>query len=213
MAQFLKIFKAVIQDLGVEVEESTKIQIISVTSQARSRDGNALVVTSENGETMTKDVFLLVEEDGLGSFEIPSGDNSRSSGSASYPPTSWDGRYVVRATATYDLYTRPEPYYRPLSVSFRYVKDKPCTVNIVNVLYISNGWEYAYPGFTYLGGDAVEYVISVRQLNPVEGTTYSSSRPYSSNKVIGPGGAFGGQFLTFEVEVDGEDSHYTVAID
>ena len=64
--------KELIQDAGISVIESSEIQIAAVVAEKGNDAGNAIIVTNENGDVETRDVLLLVDEDGITSFEIPS---------------------------------------------------------------------------------------------------------------------------------------------
>lgn len=209
--------KECVQNMGVAVTETSRVQVTSVVSSTGGNVGNALIITNENGTTATKDVLLLADDDGLVSIETSDagGISLQSSSSAEYPPESWDGRYVIKATAQYDSYTGASyaTYYRPKKVSFSYKKYQTCTVNSITVKYQVGGVKCAYPGYDVISTDEV-YTITASKTNPVASTTYTSSTAaYPSNRVIrATGGPLAGCIIQFNSKVDGVSDTYSVII-
>lgn len=203
-----------IEQAGVSVTDESIIQLVPISSSQKTQS-RALVITNEVGNTITKDVLLMATDEGVG-FEQGGDVSTRAGSSAEFPPLSWDGRYVVRGTAVYNQYSDGlfSSYYQPTDVYFTYQKYKNCTVNSIELLYICDGFEYSYPGFNSLGDTEREYIITVSKSSPAPSTMYSTSRPYSSNRVIftASGSPFVGQFLTFNTVVDGKSDGYTVKL-
>lgn len=206
--------------LGISITENSKIEIVPVKSTLSTRaqtDSNAtaLIVTNTIDDVTSKDVALMINDDGSINSVTPNmlSIATRGSESAQFPPKSWDGRYIITGTATY---TNPKgEYYRPTKVSFTYKKYETCTVNSIKVQYICDGFEYTYPGYESISDNNIEWVISKSATSPSEGKSYSNpDRPYSSSKVIytGSGSPSVGHFLTFTPTVNGEKTSYTVRL-
>lgn len=210
--------KESISENDVFLDNSSIVQVLPVKSKYGNNKGDALVITNQSGNTVTKDILLLVGADGTTTSQIhnPGDVSPMGSTSADYPPTSWDGRYVIHGTAVYEQYSHNWVgcYYRPTGAYFSYRKYKACTVGSIWIKYICDGMDYSYPGFTPLGGDEIVNVITVVRTNPAEGTTYSKSQPYATDRVImtGSGSPMVGQFLTFWALVDGKEDTYTVTL-
>lgn len=200
-----------IEEAGVPVCDDSDIQLLPVESSANGT-GEALVVTNTDGPTMTKDVLLLVDDDGEAGLEKSGDVSTRAGSTAEFPPLSWDGRYVVRATAVYDVFNYS--YYRPTAAYFTYKKYQECNLTAIRVHYTCGGFWYSYLGFQKVDPNEVEYVITVNQPNPVPSTMYMTNRtfPYS-NRVINPTGSLSaGQYLTFDIQIDRVWNDYTVAL-
>lgn len=215
------LFRDGIVSLGISVTDNTLVEVVPANrmTDAGSIVGlsTALVITNRTGDSVVKDVVIMVDSYGdIRSVPVTSlahaGAATMSSSSATFPPTSWDGRYVITARAVYD--NPLGEYYRPRKVEFSYVKYETCTVNSIRVQYICDGFAYTYPGYTSLGDDEIEWVISKQASSPTAGTTYSTTRAYSSSKVIytGSGSPSVGQFLTFTPKVDNQQTSYTVRL-
>lgn len=205
-----------IEENGVDVSDESLIELVPIETTSRSLNvGNALVITNEDADTITKDVLVLVNDDITG-FETDTTPSPRASISADFPPQSWDGRYVVHGTAVFTRIASGliAPYAQPISANFSYEKKRSCDVSRIELLYICDGFEYSYPELENLHLPEIEYVITVARSNPAQNTTYSTSRPYTSNRAImfASGSPFVGQYLTFNTTVDGEPNNYTVKI-
>ena len=207
--------KRKIEETGIHISEKTKIELVPISSSQGESTRRALVVTNESCNIITKDVLLLVDDETVG-FDTGTAANTRGESSAEFPPLSWDGRYVIRGTAVYNQYNDGwfSSFYQPIKVYFSYQKYDTCTVNNITLSYICDGFECSYPGFEDLGLNELRYVITVTKASPSVNTTYSTSRPYNTNRVIftGSGSPFVGQCLTFEATVNGESNGYTVSL-
>ena len=120
--------------LGVLTENGAKIKddsLIKVMPVEDSQD-TAICVTNFDGIFVEQNVFMAYKEDSNGKMVV---DNSFAKALAqgvdhnipgSYPPISWDGSYIVNATATAAKYFGPDdpygwfPYYKPYKCSFNY---------------------------------------------------------------------------------------------
>ena len=213
-AEVSSFMKTKIEETGTSVTENSIIELLPLQS---SDGGNALVITNQTGNTATKDVLLLVSDEKVG-FEQGSSVSTRAGYTVEFPPLSWDGRFVVRATAVYNVYAKHgdifSSVFQPIGAYFTYQKYESCNVSEITVLYICDGFEYTYPGYQELGTE-VEHVITVSKNNPVESVQYSATRPYNTNRVIdvSAGSPFVGQFFTFQTVVNGEFAGHTVAFD
>lgn len=213
------LMKTKIEETGVKITDDSIIELRPVHSFNDSDTGYALVITNQNQNcnTATKDVLLLVSDDSVG-FEEGGSVSTRADYTVEFPPLSWDGRFVVRATAVYNVYLKHgdmfSPVFQPLGARFTYQKYESCDVSNITVLYICDGIEYTYPGFENLGTE-VEHVITVSKSNPVESSVYYANKQYDPNRVIDvtSGSPFVGQFFTFQTTVDGEFAGHTVAFD
>lgn len=205
-----------IEDTGVPVHNDSDIQLLPVESSANGA-GEALVVTNTDGPTTTKDVLLLVNDDGDAGFEKSGDVSTRAGSTVEFPPLSWDGRYVVRATAVYNQYTNSglSYYYRPTGLYYTYQKyQSTTTINSIYVYYTCDGFWFSYPGFKDLGYEEVEWRILNEHDNPKVGTTYVQNRdfPYTNRVIAATGSPSAGQFLTFVVRVNGIQDDYTVTL-
>lgn len=200
-----------IEEAGVCVTDESTIQLVPISSSQNS----ALVITNVEGNTVTKDVLMMVTDEGIG-FEQGSDVSTRAGTTVEFPPLSWDGRYVVRGTAVYNQYTygTSSAYYQPVGVYFFYYKYEDCTVSDISVMYVCQGFEASLPNFEFLSEDEFVYSITVAKTNPSQSYMYSKTDEYNSNRVIytGSGSPFIGQNLTFETVVDGEYWTRSVAI-
>ncbi len=205
-----------IEQTGVHITDESIIQLVSISSEQKTQS-QALVITNETGNTVTKDVLMMVTDEGVGFGK--GGDVSTHAGStAEFPSLSWDGRYVVRGTAVYNEYELNQdglatPFYQPIGAYFTYRKYESCTVSNITMLYLCDGYEYSYPGLEDFNNE-IEYIITVEKSSPVASTIYSTTREYNKNRVIRTtnGSPFMGQFLTFTTVVDGESTTYTVTL-
>lgn len=206
-----------IEENGVDVSDESLIELVPIETTSRSLNvGNALVITNENADTVTKDVLVLVNDDITG-FETDTPPSPRASISADFPPQSWDGRYVVHGTAVFTRIASGliAPYAQPISANFSYkIEDNSCTVSRIELLYICDGFEYSYPELENLHLPEIEYVITVARSNPAQNTTYSTSRPYTTERAImfASGSPFVGQYLTFNTTTNTGPNNYTVKL-
>jgi len=93
-------------------------------------------------------------------------------------------KYVISATASYKHYTSGSNFYQPQGCSFVCsLKDEDADVSHVAVHYFCPGEKHTYPGFAATGVE-VENVISLSKVDPVSGTYYNKSSPYSSGYCI-----------------------------
>ena len=203
-----------VEQTGVYITENSTIQLIPVSSSQKVQK-SALVITNRTGNIITKDVLMMVTDEGVG-FEQGGDVSTRAGSTVEFPPLSWDGRYVIRGTAVYNQYSNGliSPYYQPIGAYFTYQKYEDCTVNNITMLYICDGYEYSYPGFESLGDSELEYVITVEKSSPRQSTMYSTTKEYNKSRVIkaDTGSPFVGQFLTFNTIIDGKSEGYTVKL-
>lgn len=207
--------KEKITNTGVNLTNNSVVQLVPLSSVQKANNGSALVITNISGVTVTKDVLVLVSDEGVG-FRQNDTAITRGSGTAEFPPLSWDGRYVVRGTAVYNQYSDGfySSFYQPVGVYFTYQTYTSCNVSNVKLTYICDGFEHTYPGFQDLGLPEISYTIAVEKASPVQSVMYSTTKAYNTSRVIftGSGSPLVGQFLTFDTVVDGVSAGYTVTI-
>lgn len=203
-----------IEQTGVDITNESTIQLVPISSSQETQN-TALVITNTVGNIVTKDVLMMVTDEGVG-FEQGGDVSTRAGSTVEFPPLSWDGRYVIRGTAVYNQYSNGliSPYYQPIGAYFTYQKYEDCTVNNITMLYICDGYEYSYPGFESLGDSELEYVITVEKSSPRQSTMCSTTKEYNKSRVIkaDTGSPFVGQFLTFNTIIDGKSEGYTVKL-
>lgn len=203
-----------IEQTGVDITNESTIQLVPISSSQETQN-TALVITNTVGNIVTKDVLMMVTDEGVG-FEQGGDVSTRAGSTVEFPPLSWDGRYVIRGTAVYNQYSDGlfSSFYQPIGAYFIYQKYESCTVSNIEMLYICDGFEYSYPGFEDLDSSELEYVITVTKSSPAESTMYSTTKEYNTNRVIyiDSGSPFIGQFLTFNTVVDGKSDGYTVKL-
>lgn len=203
-----------IEQTGVDITNESTIQLVPISSSQETQN-TALVITNTVGNIVTKDVLMMVTDEGVG-FEQGGDVSTRAGSTVEFPPLSWDGRYVIRGTAVYNQYSDGlfSSFYQPIGAYFIYQKYESCTVSNIEMLYICDGFEYSYPGFEDLDSSELEYVITVTKSSPAESTMYSTTKEYNTNRVIytDSGSPFVGQFLTFNTVVDGKSDGYTVKL-
>ena len=136
--------------------------------------------------------------------------------SASFPPLSWNGDYIVHATASAEIFSDGIfTYYKPYGCEFYYENYAGVSISSIEVEYICDGFLYSYPGFDYLDLDEYVHVVSVYKSNPVAGTAYrnTNSFPYSDKVLyLSSGSPSVGNFITFSTYVNGELETYTVKL-
>ena len=203
-----------IEQTGVDITNESTIQLVPISSSQETQN-TALVITNTVGNIVTKDVLMMVTDEGVG-FEQGGDVSTRAGSTVEFPPLSWDGRYVIRGTAVYNQYSDGlfSSFYQPIGAYFIYQKYESCTVSNIEMLYICDGFEYSYPGFEDLDSSELEYVITVTKSSPAESTMYSTTKEYNTNRVIytDSGSPFVGQFLTFNTIIDGKSEGYTVKL-
>lgn len=203
-----------IEQTGVDITNESTIQLVPISSSQETQN-TALVITNTVGNIVTKDVLMMVTDEGVG-FEQGGDVSTRAGSTVEFSPLSWDGRYVIRGTAVYNQYSDGlfSSFYQPIGAYFIYQKYESCTVSNIEMLYICDGFEYSYPGFEDLDSSELEYVITVTKSSPAESTMYSTTKEYNTNRVIytDSGSPFVGQFLTFNTVVDGKSDGYTVKL-
>lgn len=197
--------KAKLLDTGASISDDSVVTLAPLSNS----NANALVVTNETASGTTKDILLLIDNNGEVGIDTLSQISTRDSRPVEFPPESWDGKLVIRATASYIQPTGN--YYRPLGLSCYYTKYEECSVEYIQTYYLTEGIACSYPGYQSLGYDE-GYTITISQSNPAESRLYTKNDPYDSDKVIFTGsGSFNfGTFMTFEFTVDGEDYFHTV---
>ena len=200
--------KSVILKNDISLTSSSQVQVSSVSSKTSTGEAISLTVTNAVGDTITKDVLLFVNA-ANSNYDISEIGHSIT---IDYPPDSWDGRYVIHGTATYNRYTiLGHPYYYyPRAVSFSYTLYEDCDVEKITVAYDTYGDQFTFPGFEYIKGDE-EYVITLTKSNPVESVKYQKTDPYTSGRVIRISGSpLASCYLTFVSVVDGDETSYSV---
>ena len=213
-------FKADLQENDVVISDTSVLEIIPLGNRTSSIVSSAdvptaLVITNETQEYVTKDVLLLIDQDGSPdriSLPMVGANSPKDSSSANFPPLSWDGDFMIHATAEYQQYSGV--YIRPSAVSFSYTKYRDCNISSIAVSYIVDGFRYSYPSFTNLGYDEYVYTVTASKTTPEEGWTYRNFKAFFSGEVlyIGAGSPFVGQFLTFDFVKNGVTRGDTVIL-
>lgn len=208
----------VLEENGAVIDNDTLIEVLNVNET----EDTAICVTNINDGIMEKDIFISYIENEENNLVI---DNSFAEAlangydydmSASFPPISWNGDYIVHATASAEIFSDGIfTYYKPYGCEFYYENYAGVSISSIQVEYICDGFLYSYPGFEYLDLEEYIHVVSVSKSNPVVGRVYSSTNtfPYS-DKVLytSSGSPMIGNFLTFYIYVDGELESYTVTL-
>lgn len=207
----------VLSEKGAAIKDDTVIEVINLDNS----EDKAICVTNVVEGEVEKDVYISYIEDENNKMVV---DNSIANilaqgpdydMEASFPPLSWNGDYIVHATATAALYSDGFwTYYKPYKCSFYYENLAGVSVSRIQVQYIADGFLYSYPGFEDLDLDEYEHVVTVNKTNPVAGTTYSNTNYFASNRVLWTtsGSPMVGHFLTFYNYVNGELDTYTVTL-
>ncbi len=213
-------FISVLTNAGATIDKDTTIEILSVNQS----EDTAICVTNVDNDVIEKDVYIAYNETEDGGLSI---DNSLSKSlvqsydlekPGSYPPISWDGNYIVHATATTAVYypslTSITPYYKPYKCEFYYVNYTGVTVSSICVEYRADGFLFSYPGFEPLDLPEYEHIVPVYKANPVAGTTYSNTNYFVTDKVLNTssGSPLVGQYLTFYNVVNGVEDIHSVSI-
>ena len=206
-----------LEEAGVPVSSNTKIEIRPVIEGSKS--GNVILVTNQVNDKIRKDVVALVMDNG----ELAVSDLRQiAAASVSSTPINYNGVKVnLTATAYYYRYYNSadfsDHYFRPQKVTFSYTKKSSCNVTRIEVKYITDGYQYSYPGFTNL--NLPEYVHSIvcDVPYPSVSTTYIKTKAYRSDRVIYVNGTAGGlgsnMYVTLNVYINGSLSeYYTVYI-
>ncbi len=206
-------FKTSIENMGIEMDHLSSVQIVPLEQNKEKQAGNVLVITNEDGDIVKKDVLLLIDQDGTAGLSATTIARAIGSSDATFPPASWDDRLLIHATGVYNQFTNgfDSNFYQPIGTYFSYEKYKSCNVSNIMIDFITEGSDYTYPGFESLGR-SVGHVINVSQNNPAVGATYSKNDPYRSDRVIYTGGGSLnlGLAITFTMTIDGTTTGYTV---
>ena len=216
VSQVSKTALDVLASSGANIGDDTVIEVLSVNDSGDT----AICVTNIESEEVEKDIYVSYVEDENNNMVI---DNSMAKVlaqgpdfdmSASYPPTSWGGDYMVHATATAALYTNDGwfYYYKPYKCSFYYENYAGVSVDSIEVQYIADGFLYSYPGFENLYLNEYVHGVSVYKANPVVGAVYSNVNYFETDKVLMTdfGSPSVGHFLTFVCTVNGQSRQYTI---
>ncbi len=207
----------VLSENGAPIEADTVIEVIPLNDS----EDKAICVTNIVEDEIEKDIFISYVEDENNNMVV---DNSMANilaqgpdydMEALYPPLSWNGDYIVHATATAALYSDGFwPYYKPYKCSFYYENMANVSISQIKVEYIADGFLFSYPGFEDLDLDEYVHVVTVNKYNPVEGTIYSNTNYFASNRVLmtTSGSPFVGHCVTFYNYVNGKLDTYTVKL-
>ena len=210
---------SVLSENGAKINNDSVIKILPVEDSADT----AVCVTNVEDEIIESDIFMVYEKDESGNFVV---DNSMAKAlaqgadhniSINYPPTSWDGRYIVSATATAAAYVDYDydpfgwdPFYKPYKCSFKYTNYDNVNVNSIDVRYITSGTKYSYPGFEFMNED-YSHMVQVYRANPVEGTTYTNYNYFPEDFVLSCV-ADDAMLLTFINVINGVEYSYSVRL-
>ena len=200
-----ELVKSQIEETGVIVNESTKIELIAPSrTEARTAENSngidsALFVTNVVGNTVTTDVIIPGYEDGLG-FQIEDVPMTRAGYSID---CDWYADFTVRGTAVFNYLPEGSMLscYQPIGAYFTYQKNNSeADIRRIEVTYTCEGAEYTYPGYESLDS-TVAWAIPVSEFRPSPNVMYSLNSPYYTDRVIftGAGGGYSRQYLSFDV--------------
>lgn len=205
-----------LEEEGITVTGDTVIELVPLSSAEPGvspqssnggNGGNMLVITNEEGTTVRQDALVLVTDNGIGFADM-----NEVMERANHGLSEDMGKIMVHGVAFFDRYRDVHIYYRPKKVQFNYKKYQNCNVSYVGAGYDCSGGVYSYPGFVNKN-QPITYSIEVEKYNPVEGTVYGKEDPYYNNRVIctsaGGDSASPGNYLTFQITVDGKSDSYT----
>lgn len=201
---------------GVCVAENARMKLVEVATGGHGKPGYALCLTQFKNGIYTNEYILLVEEDENHELKLTNGIFSllqtSSSQNVDFPPLSWDGRYMIHATASWTTY--PNAYVRPLSLTWYYeIYESGTDVSYISVNFECEGSLYTYPEYTFIQSDYVHSIIK-NASNPVVNREYYAYNALLSNRAMDctQGGPMVGMFVTFNAVVDGHEEFYTVPV-
>lgn len=207
---------------GVDISEESTVEIIPFVAD----EGSAICVTNEVGNELVKDVFIVFSKDednntvvdtsfdtmfGGGGAEVQPLDSE----TGSFPPISWNGDYIVHATAYYNKYSGNNvTCYRPYRCTYYYENYAGVTVNSIRVDYITYGYLYELTNYTEVQSSEYTHTIVASQSSPTANTTYSGYGQLAGNRglKIDIGAPGLGMFLTFTNVVDGVTETYSIPL-
>lgn len=206
---------SVLSENGASVDDASVIEIISLNDS----EDKAICVTNIIDDEIEKDLFISYVKDENDELIV---DNSMAeilaqgpdgNWNASYPPLSWNGDYIVNATATAALYSDNwVTFYKPYKCSFSYINYAGVNIDAIDIFYIADGSLYTYPGFESTG-DVYRHIVTASAQSPVEGRTYSGTNYFATNRVmLFSGLPSAGQGITFDIYIDGECDSYHVQL-
>lgn len=210
-------FQAVLAESGAEIHADTQLQLVPLSTKTGMYSvGQALVITNQSGATVTKDVI------------IPMGDSTVGFLSDEWQSTidytdddigvGWNEKIIICGSASFIKYKKavgPGTYYRPLSAAFSYQKEDvedDVSVRYIDMRYTCDGYLYTWPDYEMAGPYEFAYTIQVYAYEPEELTEYSEYSPIPDDRVIGKAGAFAGNHMTFDTEINGRYDGITVQI-
>lgn len=169
-----------LDSVGLSIREHSLIEVASVESE---NGGKALIVTNTNGNLITKDVVVVVDEDGnIGDITAANEEKlmPRAGGTGEF---NYKNKITIRATAVFEQYTHGTAslLFRPIGAYYTYSKNSSCTVSYINATYYCVGIEYTWPGFSPISYNDFEHSVEVTQDNPSPNTIYSAVNEYRPN--------------------------------
>lgn len=219
-----------LDSLDVHVDADTQLKVVPMQTSAFDATGSlttttleptALMITNENGSTVTTDVLFAFDSNG--DFEsilpVENGAVSPMAGGGAYLPS--DGSNLIRATAVYNKVYEDDdswgiyPYYQPVSMYFIYYANGVDNLTYAAVYYQTDGFEYTYPGFVDISNNETYlYEISRVVSNPASNTIYDRSSPYRTDRAlwISSGAPWVGHFFSFNLTINGRAIDGTVRI-
>lgn len=202
---------------NVPVTSKTLIEILPMESSDAS---TVLSVTNTDGNSVIKDIFVAVNEDGEFEEITPIDENASMlmGGSNIYLPD--NSSSLIRATATYNVFSKGNdplnlvPYYQPTALSFIYYPNGVDTVSYAWINYECYGFEFTYPGFVDVsGGVPHTHNIVIAQSNPSSNYAYYKSNPYRTDRVLLTGSGYAGlvgHFINFNLTINGSTTQNSV---
>ncbi len=208
---------------GITVSDHATLRITQIknsSNAAPDKSEFALCLTQYNNGIQRTDYYLFYGQNKNGEVILlnPLSVLNDLEFSYDYPPSSWEDRYVIHATAEYTNYNNG--FVRPLSLSWNYeLFDMDTDISYIGVGYLCDGILCSYPDYEEIDM-YYTHTIAHSQYLPVPNRTYSapSSSMLISIRAIDISGSgmnpdsllFPGQYLVFEVTINGLNHTYQV---
>ena len=197
-----------IESYGVQVKDDTLFQVVTSASGK-----NILMVTNINGNEVSQDVFMVLDEEGdVISMPVPGEGQSRGINDGlgfDMDDIFADGSFNFRWAILYDKEIVGGSYYaRPKHAQFvcLYSASAGYTVYDAQMIFNVTGWE-CDSNFQTIGSSGpdnlYEHDIIVQQAVVARNTYYSRTNPYDANRWIQYNSLLGDFFVSVEFELDG----------
>ncbi len=206
----------ILQNAGVRLTEKSVISVRTVLE--KSKDGKAISVLNKENGYVREDIIAPIDDNG----ELAVKNLEQLATSVTSDPVTYNGvKCTLNATAYYYRYYNPadfsDHYIRPQKVTFRYTKKVSCNVTRIEVKYITEGYQYTFPGYTNLNLPEYSHSIIADIPYPSVNTTYTKTKAYKSDRVIyvngAPLGMGSSMYITLHVYIGGSlEEYYTFTL-